>query len=125
MGVPVLLYRCLVVRAFNQKKRKPELVSSSARGAKSPGKCPLHPCWLPSNEGDEVFEPLGLGWPSFLGTSLEKGRFLHVAHLKKKKHFVWDLTLLLSAGDVEMPIRSWLLLGLGSRVGANTTLGHS
>lgn len=78
LGVPVLLFRCLVVRAFNQRKRKPGLVSSSAGGAKSLGKCPLQPCWLPSNEGDEVFEPLGLGWPPFLGTCPEKGSFLHV-----------------------------------------------
>lgn len=120
----VLLYSCLVVRAFNQRKRKPGLVSSSAGGAKSPGKCPLQPYWLPSNEGDKVFEPLQLGWLSFLETNPEKGRFLHVASFNKK-HFVWDLHLLLSAGDVEMPIRSCLLLGLGSRVGANATLGQS
>lgn len=46
MGVPVFLYRCLVARAFNQRKREPELVSSSAGDAKSLWKCPLQPCWL-------------------------------------------------------------------------------
>lgn len=59
MGVPVLLYSCLVVRAFNQRTTKPGLVSSSAGVLKAQGNVPHSPAGCPVKREMRFLSPLG------------------------------------------------------------------